>query len=74
MGRWHKGMIASSTLAVGLVDWDVAVQTLRGFGAVQRWLRGGKDGGKEKGEKVERPAGNEQVVEGDKAAKRAASV
>jgi hypothetical protein len=43
MGRWHKGMIASSTIAIGLVDWDVAMATLRGFLAVQRWLKGDRD-------------------------------
>lgn len=80
MGRWHKGMIASSTLAVGLVDWDVAVQTLRGFGGVQRWLRGGRmvEGALdhklgEMGKMVEVKSGNQQD-EREKVAKRAASV
>lgn len=72
MGRWHKGMIASSTISVGLVDWDVAIQTLRGFIGVQRWLNDGKGGGKTN-------IGNtlKSTLEGDekeKGKKRAASV
>ena len=40
-GRFLKGMMASSTIAIGLVDWDVVMGMLRGYLAVQRWLRGG---------------------------------
>ena len=38
-GRFLKGMFASTTIAIGLVNWDVVVGTLRGFLAVQKWLR-----------------------------------
>lgn len=40
-GRFLKGMLAATTIAIGLVDWDVVMGMLRGFLAVQRWLRGG---------------------------------
>lgn len=40
-GRFLKGMLAASTIAIGLVDWDVVMGMLRGFLAVQRWLAGG---------------------------------
>ncbi len=40
-GRFLKGMLAAATIAIGLVDWDVVMGMLRGFLAVQRWLRGG---------------------------------
>ena len=38
-GRFLKGMFAAATIAIGLVDWDVVMGMLRGFLAVQRWLR-----------------------------------
>ena len=40
-GRFLKGMMAAATIAIGLVDWDVVMGMLRGFLAVQRWLRTG---------------------------------
>lgn len=40
-GRFLKSMLAVSTIAIGLVDWDVVMGMLRGFLAVQRWLRTG---------------------------------
>jgi hypothetical protein len=40
-GRFLKGMLAASTIAIGLVDWDMVMGILRGFLAVQRWLAGG---------------------------------
>lgn len=40
-GRFLKGMLAATTIAIGLVDWDVVMGMLRGFLAVQRWLRRG---------------------------------
>jgi hypothetical protein len=40
-GRFLKGMMASATIAIGLVDWDAVMGMLRGFLAVQRWLRNG---------------------------------
>lgn len=40
-GRFLKSMLAATTIAIGLVDWDVVMGMLRGFVAVQRWLAGG---------------------------------
>ena len=40
-GRFLKGMIAAGTIAIGLVDWDVVICSLKGFLAVQRWLAKG---------------------------------
>jgi hypothetical protein len=40
-GRFLKGMLAATTIAIGLVDWDVVMGMLRGFLAVQRWLKAG---------------------------------
>jgi len=31
--------LPATTMAIGLVDWDVMVATLRGCLAVQKWLR-----------------------------------
>ena len=43
-GRFVKGMIAASTMTIGLVDWETVVATLKGFLAVQRWLRRSESG------------------------------
>ena len=40
-GRFLKGMFAATAIAIGLVDWDVMMGMLRGFLAIQRWLRTG---------------------------------
>ena len=72
MGRWHKGMCASSTLAVGLVDWEVAVQTLRGMSGVQRWLKGGS--GMEGESAAGKNNGDGGSIEEANKGKRAASV
>jgi hypothetical protein len=52
-GRFLKGMVAAGTIAIGLVDWDVVMGTLRGFLAVQRWLERGVNGNKNKQEDEE---------------------
>ncbi|KAF4637223.1 hypothetical protein G7Y89_g845 [Cudoniella acicularis] len=39
-GRFVKAMVAAGTMAIGLVQWDVAVANLKNFTAVQRWLDG----------------------------------
>lgn len=78
MGRWHKGMIASSTISIGLVDWDVSISTLRGFLAVQRWLKGRDEGeegeGKAKGKLLEVQGKEKEGEEMGKVMKRAKSV
>jgi hypothetical protein len=40
-GRFLKGMAAATTIAIGLVDWDVVMGMLRGYLAIQRWLAAG---------------------------------
>jgi hypothetical protein len=39
-GKWQKSMISCVTNAMGLVNWDVVMGTLKAFLAIQRWLEG----------------------------------
>jgi hypothetical protein len=39
-GRFIKGMLAPSIIAIGFVDWGVVAAILKAFLGVQRWLMG----------------------------------
>ena len=39
-GRFFKALMPATMMAMGVVDWDTVVGTLRSFLAVQRWLGG----------------------------------
>ena len=39
-GRFFKALTPATMMAMGVVDWDTVVETLRGFLAAQRWLGG----------------------------------
>lgn len=39
-GRFFKAFTPATIMAMGLVDWDTMMVTLKGFLTVQRWLGG----------------------------------
>lgn len=39
-GRFLKGLMPTTAMAIGLVDWNIMVGSLRTFLVVQRWLGG----------------------------------
>lgn len=39
-GRFLKGLMPTTAMTIGLVDWNVMVGILRAFLGVQRWLGG----------------------------------